>query len=114
MRVGIDSVGRIVLPKHMRDELGITGPTEPDVILAWLEERFPGESLALPGEVARRALHTAAGCGVRGGALYDALIGATAAHFEHTLLSADRRAAPVYAALDVDVTYLEASRRGGR
>ena len=28
MRVAIDGVGRIVIPKPMRDELGIVGPTE--------------------------------------------------------------------------------------
>jgi AbrB family looped-hinge helix DNA binding protein len=28
MRVAIDKVGRIVIPKSMRDELGIEGPTE--------------------------------------------------------------------------------------
>jgi AbrB family looped-hinge helix DNA binding protein len=28
MRVAIDGVGRIVIPKSMREELGITGPTE--------------------------------------------------------------------------------------
>jgi AbrB family looped-hinge helix DNA binding protein len=28
MRVAIDSVGRIVIPKPMRDVLGIDGPTE--------------------------------------------------------------------------------------
>jgi AbrB family looped-hinge helix DNA binding protein len=28
MRVAIDGVGRIVIPKSMRDELGIKGPTE--------------------------------------------------------------------------------------
>jgi AbrB family looped-hinge helix DNA binding protein len=31
MRIGIDSVGRLVLPKPLRDELGITGATELDV-----------------------------------------------------------------------------------
>lgn len=31
MRVGIDSVGRVVLPKVLRDELGITGPTQLEV-----------------------------------------------------------------------------------
>jgi predicted nucleic acid-binding protein len=34
------------------------------------------------------------------------LIAATAAHHDHTLLSADRRAAPVYAAFGVEVLYL--------
>jgi hypothetical protein len=33
-------------------------------------------------------------------------VGATAAHHRHTLLTADPRAAPVYAALDVDVAYV--------
>lgn len=28
MRITIDSVGRLVVPKSLRDELGITGPTE--------------------------------------------------------------------------------------
>jgi AbrB family looped-hinge helix DNA binding protein len=28
MRVAIDGVGRIVIPKPMREELGITGPSE--------------------------------------------------------------------------------------
>jgi AbrB family looped-hinge helix DNA binding protein len=31
MRVAIDGVGRIVIPKPMREELGITGPTELEV-----------------------------------------------------------------------------------
>jgi AbrB family looped-hinge helix DNA binding protein len=28
MRVGIDPAGRLVVPKSLRDELGISGPTE--------------------------------------------------------------------------------------
>jgi hypothetical protein len=36
----------------------------------------------------------------------DALAAATAAHHRHTLLTADRRAAPVYQALGVSVTYV--------
>lgn len=31
MRIGIDGVGRLVLPKPLRDELGITGATELEV-----------------------------------------------------------------------------------
>jgi AbrB family looped-hinge helix DNA binding protein len=31
MRVAIDGVGRIVIPKPMREELGIAGPTELEV-----------------------------------------------------------------------------------
>jgi bifunctional DNA-binding transcriptional regulator/antitoxin component of YhaV-PrlF toxin-antitoxin module len=32
MRIAIDSVGRLVVPKALRDELGITGPTELEMI----------------------------------------------------------------------------------
>jgi bifunctional DNA-binding transcriptional regulator/antitoxin component of YhaV-PrlF toxin-antitoxin module len=31
MRVAIDSVGRLVVPKSLRQELGITGPTELEI-----------------------------------------------------------------------------------
>ena len=78
----------------------------PEVVLAWLERRFADEWLGLPARAARRALRAAIGHGVRGGALYDALIGATAAHHRRTLLTADRRAAPVYRALGVTVEFL--------
>ncbi|MGH2945174.1 MAG: PIN domain-containing protein [Solirubrobacteraceae bacterium] len=79
-----------------------------DVVLEWLEQRFPGEWLALPADAAHTALRTAVDHGIRGGALYDALVAATAAHHRHTLVTADRRAVRVYAALDVDVAYVPA------
>jgi predicted nucleic acid-binding protein len=78
----------------------------PAVVLRWLERRFPTAWLTLPAGATRRGLRTAVEYGVRGGALYDALIAATAAHHKHTLVSADRRAAPAYAAIAVDVIYL--------
>jgi len=34
MRVAIDGVGRIVIPKPMREELGIAGPTELELTTA--------------------------------------------------------------------------------
>jgi predicted nucleic acid-binding protein len=78
----------------------------PQVVLEWLERRFPGEWLTLPGDATRSVLRSAIDRGVRGGGLYDALVGATAAHHGRTLITADRRAAPVYAALGVRVTYV--------
>jgi predicted nucleic acid-binding protein len=78
----------------------------PAVVLEWLERRFPTTWLTLPAAATRRGLYSAVDSGIRGGALYDALIAATAAHHKCTLVSADRRAARVYAAVGVDVVYL--------
>lgn len=78
----------------------------PEVVLAWLERRFEGHWLSLPAKPARRALQTAVEHGIRGGALYDALVGATAAHHRRVLVTADRRAAPVYRALGVTVRFV--------
>jgi predicted nucleic acid-binding protein len=78
----------------------------PTVVLTWLESRFPSSWLTLPSAAARRQLHSAVDAGIRGGALYDALIAATAAHHKHTLVSADRRAGPVYASVGVEVIYV--------
>lgn len=81
----------------------------PTVVLGWLALRFGSRWLPLPAAPARRALRTAVDRGIRGGALYDALIAATALHHRHTLISADSRAAPVYSALGVDVIYIVAA-----
>jgi predicted nucleic acid-binding protein len=81
----------------------------PSVVFEWLERRFQARWLALPASATRRSLRVAIEHGTRGGALYDALIAATAAHHGHTLISADHRAAPVYAAFDVEVVYIVAA-----
>jgi predicted nucleic acid-binding protein len=80
----------------------------PGVVFEWLERRFPNRWLVLTAAGTRRTLRDAIRHGIRGGGLYDALIAATAAHHEHTLLSADRRAAAVYSALGVEVVYIDA------
>ncbi len=81
----------------------------PAVVLEWLARSFQDPWLALPGPQAQHALQTAVAAGIRGGALYDALIAGTALHFGHALLSADRRAERVYAALGADVVFVETS-----
>ena len=45
--------------------------------------------------------------GVSGGAVYDALVAAAAAHHRLPLVSRDRRAAETYRAFDVEVEILE-------
>lgn len=44
--------------------------------------------------------------GITGGATYDALIGATAARADATLVSCDERALPVYVAVGANVDLL--------
>ena len=67
-----------------------------DVVMQFLAERFPETYLVLDSGQLKTILKRLPGLGVTGGAAYDAVIGATAAHAGATLLSFDRRAADVY------------------
>lgn len=62
----------------------------------FLAARFPGPPLALPGREQMALVRLAVEAGITGGAIYDALVGATAKHAGATLLTRDRRAIPVY------------------
>jgi predicted nucleic acid-binding protein len=64
------------------------------------------EVITLPGEGHGELVRTLARAGVRGGATYDALVAATARHHRLTLITADRRARPVYELTAVDVSML--------
>ncbi len=77
------------------------------IVLAALEDDFPRPWLALGREGQHACLRRAVDAGLRGGALYDALIAATAREHDATLLSADRRARDAYEAIGVQVSYLE-------
>ena len=72
-----------------------------------LERDFPQPWLALDPDGATRLPAPRGRRGLRGGALYDALIAATAREHGATLLSADRRAREAYEAIGVDVAYIE-------
>ena len=74
----------------------------PEPVLTFLGRRFPGGWLALDADGRRGLLREAGELGLTGGAVYDALVGATARHAGARLLSRDRRAVPVYRALGVD------------
>jgi hypothetical protein len=68
-------------------------------IAADLIARVPGEPLVLPPEAYAVTLRTLAGAGIRGGAAYDGLVGATAAAHGRRLVTIDRRAIPTYEAV---------------
>ncbi len=80
----------------------------PRVALAALEAAFPRPWLSLDADAARTCLQRAVAAGVRGGALYDALVGATAVAHDATLVSADRRAQGAYEAVGATVQYVDA------
>lgn len=76
------------------------------VVLDALTQGFRAPWLGLDAEQARAALERAVATGLRGGALYDALIAATAAHHGVRLVSADRRARRTYELLGADAAYV--------
>lgn len=67
-----------------------------DVVADFLESRFPDPLLLLSEPGFRALIREVATKEVSGGAIYDALIAATARERDATLLSRDRRAAVVY------------------
>ncbi len=78
----------------------------PAIVLEALRT-FPNPWLALDAPDLRDALERAVEAGVRGGALYDALIAATAAKHDADVLSADRRALATYRAMGVAVRFVD-------
>jgi len=72
------------------------------IVLSFIERRFPDALLTLPASAHRRMLKDAAEAGITGGALYDALVAATARHAGGTLLTRDRRATRTYEAIGAD------------
>jgi predicted nucleic acid-binding protein len=62
----------------------------------FLRDRFSAAPLILPANVYRRLLGTAWAAGISGGAIYDALIAATAKSANAMLLTRDRRAVATY------------------
>ena len=77
-------------------------------VLGALERDFPEPWLVLDGAGQRACLTRACAAGIRGGALYDALIAATATAHGATLISADRRAREAYDAMGASVSFLGA------
>jgi len=66
------------------------------LVVTFLAERFPEAPLVLPARAHLELILTSARTGLAGGAIYDALIAATAHHAGATLLTRDERARSVY------------------
>jgi predicted nucleic acid-binding protein len=79
---------------------------EPALVARYLREDYSGKRLSLPHAARRGLIDRLAGLSIAGGAVYDALVGVTAAHHGCRLLSCDRRAEAVYERLGVEVVHL--------
>lgn len=79
----------------------------PTVVMEALERISNSPWLALDAAGQHSCLRRAVAKGLSGGALYDALIAATAREHGATLLSADRRAREAYEAIGAEVSYIE-------
>jgi predicted nucleic acid-binding protein len=96
------------LPTHVAFETtSALSRMPPTVVVEALGLGFPAPWLTLEAADQRDALQRAVKAGVRGGALYDALIAATASKHGATLLSADRRARGTYQAMGVEATFID-------
>lgn len=76
------------------------------VVHGIVRQEFPGDLLLLPRSGYSRLLLSLEAAGLRGGAVYDGLIGATARHHGARLLSLDRRAQAAYLAVGAEVELL--------
>jgi predicted nucleic acid-binding protein len=73
----------------------------PDIVMAFLAQRFRQTPLTLEPRAWLRLLDKAVELGVTGGAVYDALIAATVRQAGATLFTRDRRATAVYEKMGV-------------
>ncbi len=78
----------------------------PDAVAQLLTHNFPG-SVFLSARGAGRLHSRLAQLGIAGGAVYDALVAATAAEHGITLATRDRRAAETYRVLDIDFELID-------
>jgi len=74
----------------------------PSLVGEFLAARFPQPLLTLPRSQHRALIALAIECEIAGGAIYDALVAATAKHSGATLLTRDRRATRIYELVGVE------------
>jgi predicted nucleic acid-binding protein len=76
---------------------------EPALVHGFLAEQFPAPVLTLSARGHRDVLARLAAAGVGGGAIYDAIVAATALESNATLVTRDRRALPIYELIGVEL-----------
>mgnify|MGYP001607745139 CR=1 FL=1 len=77
-----------------------------ELVSQFLQQQFPRPFLRLPAAAYRRFILGLVDKGITGGASYDALVAATAAHADAELISCDRRAVSTYERYGVRVRLL--------
>jgi predicted nucleic acid-binding protein len=80
----------------------------PRAVATALRDTFPGPLVSLPPEDHWAMVERAPQLGIVGGAIFDAFIATAARRAGMTLVSRDRRAASIYAAIGVDCELLPA------
>ena len=92
-----------VLMESYANLTGLSGQarTPPKIAADALDQLTRDGPLTLSADGHRRALRQAAAAGIMGGAIYDALVAATALEVDARLVSLDRRAARTYDAIGV-------------
>lgn len=80
---------------------------DPQIVADYLEQ-FADRVLSPPPDSYSELIHTVTRLKVSGGAIYDALVGATAREADAVLMTRDRRASSVYAALGVRHEFVSA------
>lgn len=83
------------------------GPLSPDLAYKALTNSFPGEPLALSPQGYLQVIAKLGGANIAGGRIYDAIIAATALESNARLLTADRRALPIYALIGAQFDLIE-------
>ena len=78
----------------------------PRLVAELLTAHFPEAPLTLPGRQQTALIEIALEAEVTGGAIYDALVAATAKHAGDTLLTRDKRARTIYEAVGVDFDFV--------
>ncbi len=82
------------------------GRASPAPVLEFLRRRFSGELVSLSPSGHRSLMESLLTFEISGGATYDALVAATVAEADATLVTCDRRAMPVYESFGIDVQLL--------